>query len=293
MSRPTELVPRQSTFAVSPYSSRHCGGGREPAWTEQRQYGCGYIGPRNHTVRIASYALALVALTTPLIATAGAEAVPPQGWVAHSAFGLQLSVPKLWGVAYFQNCPLRKFGTLLIGTPADQSFCAHIPADANIISMLPQQSGSTLSGRVRHLVVHGLGVISYSTGAAPSSQTQWVVPSKQVVLTATGAQSSAVLRTLTIATSRALPAPGMLRGSVHLIGPTRTPVTGPVSVTRLGPHGSGSTTVEAYNAEFSDTFPPGNYLLTGHAGDAPCPPVVATVRSGETTDAPEIDCQGQ
>ncbi len=267
--------------------------------------GVGYIGPRNHIVRlwlkphrrvgtgIASYALALGALTTALVATASAEAVSPQGWVAHSAFGLQLSVPKFWGVAYFQNCPLRKSGTLLIGTPTYESFCANIPADANIISMLPEQSGSTLSGRVRHLVVHGLGVISYSTGAAASSQTQWVVPSNHVVLTATGAQSSAVLRTLTVATSRALPAPGMLRGSVYLIALMRTPVTGPVSVTRLGHHGSGSRTVQAYDAEFWDTFPPGNYLLTGHAGDAPCPPVGVTVRSGETTDAPEIDCQGE
>lgn len=242
---------------------------------------------------IAGCALALGALTTPLVTTAGAEAVSPQGWVAHSAFGLQLSVPKFWGVAYFQNCPLRNSGTLLIGTPAYESFCANIPPDANIISMQPQESGAVFSGRVRHLVVHGLGVISYSTGAAPSSQTQWVVPSNHVVLTATGAQSSAVLRTLTVATSRALPAPGMLRGSVYLIALIRTPVTGPVSVTRLGPQGSGSTTVQAYDAQFWDDFRPGNYLLTGHAGDAPCPPVGVTVRSGETTDAREIDCQGE
>ncbi len=87
--------------------------------------------------------------------------------MAHSAYGLQLSVPKSWGVAYFQNCPLRKSGTLLIGPPAYESFCAEVPADANIISMQPQEAGATFSGRVRHLVVHGLGVISYSTGAAP------------------------------------------------------------------------------------------------------------------------------
>jgi hypothetical protein len=242
---------------------------------------------------IAGCALALGVLTTPLAATAGAAAVPPQGWVAHSTYGLQLSVPKSWGVAYFQNCPLRKSGSLLIGTPAYESFCAAIPADANIISMQPQESGAVLSGRVSHLVVHGLGVISYSTGAAPFSRTAWVVPSRHVVLTATGAQSSAVLRTMTVATSRALPAPGMLRGSVYLIGLMRTPVTGPVSVTRLGSHGSGSTTVQAYDAQFWDTFPPGNYLLRGHAGDAPCPPVRVTVRSGETTDAPEIDCQAE
>ena len=242
---------------------------------------------------IAGCALALGALTTPLAATAGAAAVQPKGWVAYSAYGLQLSVPKAWGVAYFQNCPLRKSGTLLIGTPAYDSFCAMIPADANIISMQPQRPVAAFSGRISHLVVHGLGVISYSTGAAPFSRTAWVVPSRHVDLTATGAQSSAVLRTLTVATSRALPAPGMLRGSVYLTALMRTPVTGPVSVTRLSSHGSGSTTVQAYDAQFWDTFPPGDYLLRGHAGDAPCPPVRVTVRSGRTTDAPEIDCQGE
>ncbi len=242
---------------------------------------------------IAGCALALGALTMPLTATAGSAAVPPQGWVAHSAYGLQLSVPKSWGVAYFQNCPLRKSGSLLIGTPAYESFCAAFPADANIISMQPQESGAVFSGRVSHFIVHGLGVISYSTGVAPFSRAAWVVPSRHVVVTATGAQSSAVLRTLTVATSGALPAPGVLRGSVYLIALIRTPVTGPVSVTRLGSHGSGSTTVQAYDAQFWDTFPPGHYLLTGHAGDAPCQPVRVTVRSGETTDAPEIDCQGE
>lgn len=242
---------------------------------------------------IAGCALAMGVLTTPLAATTSATEVPPQGWVDHSAYGLQLSVPKSWAVAYFQNCPLGKSGSLLIGTPAYERFCAAIPADANIISMQPQESGAVLSGRVSHLVVHGLGVISYSTGAAPFSKAAWVIASRHVVLTATGPESPAVLRTLTVAASGAIPAPGMLRGSVYLIALMRTPVTGPVSVTRLGSHGSGSTTVQAYDAQFWDTFPPGNYLLRGHAGDAPCPPVRVTVRSGETTDAPEIDCQGE
>ena len=242
---------------------------------------------------VAGCALALGALTTPLAPSAGAAAVTPQGWTSHSAYGLQLSVPKTWGVAYFQNCPLRKSGTLLIGAPAYYSNCALIPADANIISMQPQQSGAALSGRVRHLVVHGLRVTSYSTTPAPFSQTTWVVPSKHVVLAAMGPRSSAVLRTLTVATSRALPAPGMLRGTVYLLALMRTPVTGPVSVARVSSHGSDSTTIQAYDAEFWDTFPPGNYRLTGHAGDAPCTPVRVTVRSGQTTDAPEIDCQGE
>lgn len=240
------------------------------------------------------YALALAVLTTVLTLCVGAAAVTPQGSIAHSAYGLQLSVPKPWGVAYFQNCPTRASGTLLIGTPAHLSNCAFIPADANIISMQPRQSGGTVfPGRSTRLVVHGLGVISYPATAASSGITTWVVPSKHVVLTATGPGSSAVLRTLTVATSRAVPAPGVLKGSVYLIALTRTPITGPISISRLSSHGTGSTTVQAYDAQFWDTLRPGNYLLTGHAGDAPCPPVSVTIQSGKTTAAPEIECQGE
>jgi hypothetical protein len=239
------------------------------------------------------YALALGVLTTVITATDGATAATPQRSIAHSAYGLQLSVPKFWSVAYFQNCPIRTVGTLLIGTPTYLSNCTLIPANANIVSMQRQQDKAIIPGPGKHLVIHGLGITSYSTGAGSSDRTTWVVPSKHVVLTATGPRSSAVLRTLAAATSRAVPAPGMLRGSVYLIALMRTPVTGPVSVSRLNSHGTGSTTVQAYDAQFWDTIPPGNYLLRGHAGDAPCPPVRVSVQSGQTTDAPEIDCQGE
>jgi hypothetical protein len=180
---------------------------------------------------------------------------------------------------------------LLIGTPAFLSNCAFVPADANIISMQPRQTGMVLPGR--SLVVHGLGVISYPAAAASSGATTWIVPSKRVVLTASGPGSLAVLRTLKVATSRAVPASGMLRGSVYLVAQLRTPVTGPVSISRLGSRGAGLTTVEAYDAEFWGTLRPGKYLLTGHAGNAPCPPVGVTIQSGKTIDAPEIECQGE
>jgi hypothetical protein len=253
-----------------------------------------WLEPLGRTTMLKTgYALALAALTTVLTSTLGAAAVTPQRLIPHSAYGLQLSVPKPWGVAYFQNCPTRAVGTLLIGAPAYLSNCAFIPAEANIISMQTRQSGMDFPGRSKRLVVHGIGVISYPAAAASSGATTWVVPSKHVVLTATGTGSSAVLRTLAVASSRAVPAPGMLRGSVYLIAQIRTPVTGPVSISRLGSHGTGSTTIQAYDAQFWDTFRPGNYLLTGHAGDAPCPPVSVTIQSGKTTDAPEIECQGE
>ncbi len=256
------------------------------------QRGCG-LKPLGRTTMVTTgCVLALGVLTAILTATAGAAVMAPQRSMTHSAYGLQLSVPELWGVAYFQNCPTRAVGTLLIGTPPYLSYCTMMPANANIISMLPQQSGAVFPGRSKRLVVHGLGVISYSAGATSSDETTWVVPSRRVVLTASGPRSPPILRTLTVANARAVPAPGMLRGNVYLVALMRTPVTGPISATGLSSHRAGSTTLHAYDGQFWSTLPPGGYLLTVHAGDAPCPPARVTVQSGETTIAPEIDCQG-
>jgi hypothetical protein len=212
----------------------------------------------------------------------------PRGWVAHSAYGLQLSVPKAWAVTYFRNCPVRDAGTLLIGTPAYSSFCPEISADANIVTMQPEESGAVPASHVRRFVVHGLVVISYSTGGIVN----WAVPSENVVLAATGPQSSAVLNTLSVATSRAQAAPGVLKGSEYLVAVMRTPVTGLVSVKRLDAHGP-ALEVHAYDGQFSDTIAPGRYLVTGQDGDAPCPARRVSVRSGLTTTSPEIDCQGE
>ncbi len=73
----------------------------------------------------------------------------PHGWVAHSAYGLQLSVPKAWAVAYFRDCPVCDTGTLLIGTPAYSSLCTEIPSDANILTMQPEQSEAVHATHVR------------------------------------------------------------------------------------------------------------------------------------------------
>ena len=74
------------------------------------------------TIVMSVYALALAVLTTALTPAVGEADATPQRSTAHSAFGLQLSVPSPWGVAYFQNCPTRAAGTLLIGTPAYLSY---------------------------------------------------------------------------------------------------------------------------------------------------------------------------
>ena len=86
------------------------------------------------------------------------------GWVAYSAYGLQLSVPRSWAVASFQNCPLRDSGTLLIGTPATVSYCVDRPTGADVVWMQPQSALTRFSGHAVHLVIGGLGVMSYLPG---------------------------------------------------------------------------------------------------------------------------------
>lgn len=212
----------------------------------------------------------------------------PHGWVAHSAYGLQLSVPKDWTVAYSANCPSQAPGTLLIGTPTYDSFCVYAPPDTNLVTMQPGISGQVDPGPAKRLVVHGLIVFSHST----EDSTFWVVPSRHVMLSARGPRSYAVLKTLSVATADAQAAPGMLNGNEYLMTTIRTPVTGPISIVRLDSHGPPLPDLNAFNGQFSATLPPGRYVLTGHDGNAACLSARATVRSGLTTRVSLLDCQG-
>ena len=249
-------------------------------------------------------------VTSPTAAIA-AGAAAPNGWAAHSAYGLQLSVPDSWKVAYFRSCPVSHVGTLLIGSSPFLSACPLITEDENIVWMQPEEPeersatsnapgfftgpGNGFSGRVENLVVHHIHVTSYiyPKSGKPVGTIWWIVRSKHVEISASGPTSFAVLRTLAGATPRAQAAPGILSGNEYLVALGKTPVTGPISVTRLRPHRASVTGVNALHGGFSRTLPPGDYLLTGHAGDAPCPPVTVTVLSGLTVTAPEIDCQGE
>jgi hypothetical protein len=209
-----------------------------------------------------------------------------QGWVAHSAYGLQLSVPRSWRVLYFLDCP--GSGTLVIGTPSETpDQCAVPGADANIVTMQPGNLEG-LPGHEKRLVLHGLSVTSSSIHGVVT----WDVPSKSVVIIARGPKTWAVLHTLVLATSQAQAALGVLKGSEYLEALMKAPVTGLVSVTRLDTHGPGLPAAHAFFGQFSDTLPPGIYRLTGHDGNAPCPSITATVQSGRTTNIPAIDCQG-
>jgi hypothetical protein len=250
------------------------------------------VGPRARlTYRVGRWmvgcaVLTLWVVTTPVASANRAAGSTPQGWIARSAYGLQLSVPASWTVGFFQGCAARGTGTLLIGTPQVLLHCAETPASEDVVWMQPLESSAASSGHTRRLVIHGLRVVA-------STPSAWVIPSEHVAITAVGTRSRAVLDTLRAATPRAEPAPGMLRGSENLIALTRTPVTGPISILRRDAHRPGSATVQAYDGQFWDALPPGHYRLTGHAGDAPCPPVMVTVTSGVTVQAPEIDCQGE
>jgi hypothetical protein len=95
-----------------------------------------------------------------------------------------------------------------------------------------------------------------------------------------------ILRTLSVATSRAHAAPGILKGSLYLTALNKVPVTNLVSVTRLDTHGPRLPAMHSYNGQFSATLPPGRYRLNGHDGNAPCPQLAVRVRSGLTTQCP-------
>jgi hypothetical protein len=232
--------------------------------------------------------VAPLAVAMTVVHPAGATMASTESWVPHSAYGLQISVPKLWKVAYFQNCPEGAPGTLLIGTPLILDNCANYPYNSNIVSMQPEKSEVWTKNSSDHsFVIHGLHVKSHTTGG----EVEWAITSKSTVVTAYGPHSLAVLKTLTRATSMAQPAPGMIKGSEYLETLTKTPVTGIISAIERDSHGPEIPT-HAYDGEYTELLPPATYRLTGHAGDAPCSPLTIKVQSGQTTDVPEIDCQG-
>jgi hypothetical protein len=230
----------------------------------------------------------IVALAMGLGTANRAAASASQGPKAHSAYGLQLSVPKSWTVSYFQNCTDGGPGTLLIGTPLHLDFCPNYPPNPNVVTMQPEKSEAVIGSHERHFHFHGLPIVSYSVGGL----TNWDVSSKNVVITAEGPKSLRVLQSLRRATSRVDPAPGYLTGTQYVEAQIQAPVTGPVSVARLDARGSTPSVVQAFDGQFSGLFSPGEYRLTGHIGNTECPSVTAIVQSGRVTDARTIYCQG-
>jgi hypothetical protein len=211
----------------------------------------------------------------------------PSGWIAHSAFGLQVSVPKSWAVELFGQCPDRsKPGTLFIGTSAFFDYCPTYGSDTALVDIY---EGHPLgaSPQAKMIRVNGLAVQSEHAGA----EEYWYVPSRQVILTGVTSRALVVMRTLALATPRAVPAVGQVNGNEYLEALAQAPVSGPITVKRIG--STNGQTVQAVDGSFSFRDGPGNYLLTGHDGNTSCSSVIATVISAQTTNAPPIRCQGE
>jgi hypothetical protein len=230
--------------------------------------------------------------------TSGSTSGKP-GWVAHSAYGVQVSVPKSWKVVYFPGCPsYQRPGVLTIGVSAAPFFCpAYIPPGSSKSVSLSLTTGADPMNTglhpptVRTIRVHGLTVETQTVGHGTNqASTIWYVPSRSATLTGLGRGVLQVMQTLSVATSRAVAAPGNVTGSLDLETLQQQPVSGPVTVTdsRTG----NVLAVDAVDGQYSFSGPPGAYAIQGHADSARCPLLTVTVRSGESITAPTILCQG-
>jgi hypothetical protein len=236
---------------------------------------------------VAIIALIVLSFTTGPFRHAGrqVESTARSGWTAHSAYGLQISVPSTWSVQVFGQCP--EGSTLFIGTSLFVDSCPAFGAATTQVDMYSgDMAGSNAVGSSRNLRVHGLSVVSSSTG----QQIPWFVPSQHVVITGSGPKALSVIQSLAPATHRAIPATGKVTGAEYLEALQQGPVSGPVTVAM--PASGTTVTIQAFLGQFSFSGKPGRYVLTGHAGNAPCPPVSVTLVSGEVVNAAPIRCQG-
>ena len=235
----------------------------------------------------------------------------PKGWVTHSAYGLQISVPPTWNVQPFGQCP-HEPGSLFIGTsqfvvncPAFRSTNSFVSLAARPDPYAASNSGSTgqanaaassvysaalaATAHGKRMVVNGIHVVQANT-----SQLLWVIPSNGAVLTGSGPSAQKVMRTLTVSTPPAAPAPGMIYGTAYLSALTQVPFTGRVTYVRLHPVDPVlvAHSVGILDGDFSATLSPGTYRFTTVDGNARCLPVIANVESGRIVTAPPITCQG-
>jgi len=239
------------------------------------------------------------------------ERTAPRGWVAYSAYGLQLSVPKSWSVQPFGQCP--RGNTLFIGTSQFVDSCPEFGSGGTIVSMSAKpdpytasHDGSTAQDNAaalalysadvaatrngRSLIVNGLRVLQARTG----SDLLWVIPANRAVLTGSGPAAEKVMRTLATVTTSASPAPGTVYGTAYLSALVRVPITGRVTYVRIQPIDKSlvAHSVGVLNGNYSATLTPGTYRFTTADGNAQCSSVSAKVESGRMITAPPIVCQG-
>lgn len=217
--------------------------------------------------------------------TQAATSSVPSGWIAHSAYGIQIAAPRTWSVQVFGECPDgRKPGTLFIGPPPFVAHCPEFGSESTQVHM-SKTGGPPVAGPAKEIEVHGLSVMS----SRNETGLTWVIPSRQVIITGSGPKAHSIMETLAPATRTASPAIGKVIGTESLEALVRMQVNGPVTV--RSPSGS-TFHVEAIAGVFYFNAQPGRYLLTGHDGNVTCPPVSVAAISGETVTAPPIQCQG-
>jgi hypothetical protein len=212
------------------------------------------------------------------------------GWIAHSAYGLQLSVPPSWSVQVFGECPDgQKPGTLFIGTAPFIAYCPSFGADTASVAMYegspPKQTGGTAPAPTR-MLVNGLSVESTKT----YNGFHWTVPAENVTVSGSGRGALSVMKTLSQATSRSVPATGKVTGTEYLDALEQVPVTGTIGVRKAG--STKTTSVRVVDGQYWFLGRPGRYELTGHDGDTSCPPVSVVLVSGSDTTAPPLRCNG-
>jgi hypothetical protein len=214
----------------------------------------------------------------------------PHGWVAHSAFGLQIAAPTTWRVEVFGQCPDgRKPGSLFIGTTRFIVNCPEYGADATSVTLFDTTApGASVDSTTaaRTIEVHGLTVRSSTL----DGRTQWVIPARHVAVTGSGPHALAVMGTLAPASRQAVPATGTVSGTVTLKTLSATPANGQASARNT----STGTTVRVLilDGQYSFSGPPARYVVTVHDGNAPCDSTSVVLRSGEIVTATPLTCQG-
>jgi hypothetical protein len=276
--------------------------------------------PRIDTKLVGALAAVLVLVVTLIVAGPLRSTQPhlpttkrtaPRGWVAYSAYGLQVSIPKSWAVQPFGQCP--RGNTLFIETAQFVANCPEFGSGGTVVSMAAKpdpytasHDGSTAQDNAaasavysadvaatqngRYLIVNGLRVLQARTG----SDLLWVIPFKSVVLTGSGPAAEKMMRTLATATTSATPAPGTIYGTAYLSALVRAPITGRVTYVRIHPIDKGlvAHSVGVLNGNYSASLTPGTYRFTTADGNAQCPSVSVKVESGRMITAPPIVCQG-
>ena len=189
----------------------------------------------------------------------------PSDWIAHSAYGLQLSVPRTWSVQVFGQCPNgQKPGTLFIGTSRFVDNCPVVLSNRSQVAIAKSASAiPTYTATSHHLRVHGLAVLSSKT----ESGVLWIIPSKQVTVTGSGPDALSIMGTLAQATHRTIPAAGIVGGTEYLEAVMQVPVSGSITITMPPAHRTLSVT--AIDGQFSSRVLP---------GDTSCPVTTGTLR---------------